>query len=142
MADAEPDAAMPHHRVGLVEGLGTLAEHLEIDAQLVGQLRELLFRLRHELVKRRIEEPDRDRQTIHDLEGLADVLLDVDEEVVERRAALLLGAGDDHAAELLQRLLRSLAVEHVLGAEEADAFRSEASRASCEASERKASASS
>src|SRR5436190_1452662 len=83
-------AAMPHHRVRLVEGLRTLTEHLEIDAELVGQLRELLFRLRHELVKRRIEEADRDRQTVHDLEGLADVLLDVDEEVVERRAALLL----------------------------------------------------
>src|SRR5262249_23695263 len=83
------------------------------------------------LVKRRIEEPYRDWQTIHDLEGFAHVLLDVDEEVVERRAALPLGAGDDHAAELLQRLLRSLAIEHVLGTKEADAFRAEASCPSC-----------
>src|SRR5262245_14715779 len=126
MADAEPDAAMPHHRVGLVQGFSALTNHFEVHAELVGQLRELFFRLRHELVKRRIEEPYRDWQTIHDLEGFAHVLLDVDEEVVERRAALPLGAGDDHAAELLQRLLRSLAIEHVLGTKEADAFRAEA----------------
>ncbi len=43
-----------------------------------------------------------------------------------RRSALV--CGDDHAAQLLEGRIRALAVEHVLGAEQADALGTEGAR--------------
>src|SRR5690606_28591879 len=98
------------------------------DPQIDRELRELLLLMRHELVERRIEESDRDGETVHRLERRLDVALHVREELIERLAPGLEVGSEDHAAQPIERLFRVLAVEHVLGAEEADALRSELSR--------------
>ena len=72
-----------------------------------------------ELVKRRVEQPDRDRQTLHRLEQPLEVGLLERQQLGQRGAPVLLGLRHHHRAHL------RLAVgghEHVLGAAEADAL--------------------
>ena len=76
-------------------------------------------------MQRRIEQPDRDRQALHDLEQFGEVAALHRQQLGERRAAALLVVGEDHLAH------RADAVgieEHVLGAAEADAFGAELER--------------
>ena len=91
----------------------------------VGQFALLFLALRHELVQRRIEQADGDRQAVHGFQGRLDVALDEREELGQRFAALLGGLAEDHLAQQEERLIAALAVEHVLGAEQADAFGAE-----------------
>ena len=79
---AEAAAARPEHRVRLLQRADPLA-HL-----VVGRLVER----RQELVQRRIEEPDRDREPGHRLEDPLEVGLLVREQLLERSAPLLLAA--------------------------------------------------
>ncbi len=70
-------------------------------------------------MQRRIEQPDRDRQALHDLEQLDEVAALHRQDLGERGAARLLVVGEDHLAH------REDAVgleEHVLGAAQPDAF--------------------
>ena len=76
-------------------------------------------------MERRVEQADRDRQPGHRLEDRLEVGLLEREEPVERVAAALLVAGEDHLLHDGQPLL---AEEHVLGAAEADALRAELAR--------------
>ena len=94
----------------LVEVVGLL------DPRALQVLRDLLG-LRHELVERRVEQADRDRQALHLLEEALEVALLEREQLAERGAALLLGLGHDHRAHLRLAVRRH---EHVLGAAEAD----------------------
>ena len=84
-----------------------------------------LFERRQELVERRVEQADRDRQAGHRLEDPLEVGLLERQEPVERVAASFLVAREDH---LLHDGQPILAEEHVLGAAEADALRAELAR--------------
>ena len=80
----------------------------------------------HELVQRRVEQPDRDRQARHLLEQPLEVGLLERQQLVERGAAAGLVVGHDHPLHL------RLAVgghEHVLGPAQADALGAELVRA-------------
>ena len=91
----------------------------------LGDLGDLLVGVRQELVQRRIEQPDRHRQALHDLEQLGEVAALHRQQLGERGAAALLVVGQDHLAH------RADAVgleEHVLGAAEPDALGAELQR--------------
>ena len=132
MDEPEPDAARAEHRVALRErphalervldrgGLGSVAQPR------LGDLLDELHAIGHELVQRRVEQPDRDRQPLHRLEDPFEVALLEREQLVERRAAAGLVVGHDHALHL------ALAIgghEHVLGPAQPDALGTEGPRA-------------
>ena len=75
-----------------------------------------------ELVQRRVEEPDGDRQAVHGLEDLDEVGPLERQQLVEDLLALLVGLGED---EVLDEQA-AFAEEHVLGAAQADALGPEA----------------
>ena len=81
-----------------------------------------LLERRQELVQRRVEQADRDREAGHRLEDALEVALLHRQQPGERRAARLLGAREDHLAHDRQPVLGH---EHVLGAAEADALGAE-----------------
>ena len=112
---AEPAAACPEHRVRLVQRLDP-ASH-----PLVGRLLER----REELVQRRVEQPDRHRQSRHRLEDPLEVALLERQQPVERSAASRLVVREDHLLDDRQALV---AEEHVLGAAEPDPLSAELAR--------------
>ena len=81
--------------------------------------------MRQELVQRRIEQADRDRQAAHDREQLDEVLALHRQQLGQRRAAARLVVGEDHLAHRDDAVALE---EHVLGAAQADAFRAEIAR--------------
>ncbi len=127
---AQAHAAQAQHRVLLVQlvhGLqqaqvvlvGVLAGLGERDAH--GQLGDV----RQELVQRRVQQPDGDRQPVHGLEELDEVGLLQREKGTECLLALGVGVREDEALDHLA----PLAEEHVLGAAQADALGAEATGA-------------
>ena len=66
-------AAEAEHRIELVQLAGALRQLLRVGLQGGGDLGDLLVAVRQELVQRRIEQPDRDRQPLHDLEQLDEI---------------------------------------------------------------------
>jgi hypothetical protein len=72
-----------------------------------------------ELVERRVEQADRDREAGHRLEQTLEVLLLERQQIGQRRAAGVTGLGHDHRPHLR---LTVLGHEHVLGAAQADPF--------------------
>ena len=111
----EPAAARAEHRVRLLELLDPFPHLLRS-----------FFRRGQELVQRRVEQPDRDRESRHRLEDPLEVGLLHRQQPVERAAAALLVARHDHLLHDGQPLV---AEEHVLGAAEADPLRAELARA-------------
>ena len=97
-------------------------ELLRVGAHGGGDLGDLLLGVRQELVQRRIEQPDGDRQALHDLEQLDEIAALHRQELGERRAPRLLVVGQDHLA---HRPDAVLVEEHVLGAAEPDALGAE-----------------
>ena len=92
----------------------------------LGDLLDELDAVGQELVQRRVEQPDGDRQALHRLEDPLEVVLLERQQLVERRAAAGLVVGHDHPLHL------RLAVgghEHVLGAAQPDALGAEGARA-------------
>ncbi len=81
--------------------------------------------MRQELVKRRIQKPDRHRQPLHDLEQLDEIRPLHRQQLRERGAAGLLVFGQDHLAHGADA---GFLEEHVLGAAEADALGAELDR--------------
>ncbi len=73
--------------------------------------------MRQELVQRRVQEPDRDRQAVHRLEDADEVLLLKRLELGQGGLAAGLVVGQDHLAHGDDALV---AEEHVLGAAQAD----------------------
>ena len=104
---AEPAAARAEHRVGLAELLDPAAHRVR---------RRVLGR-RQELVERRVEQADGDREARHRLEDPLEVGLLDREEPVERGAAGTLVAREDHLLDDGQPVRRH---EHVLRPAEAD----------------------
>ena len=91
--------------------------------------RDLLHELEavgHELVQRRVEQPDRDRHALHRLEHALEVLLLQGEQLIQHRAAAGLIVGHDHDLHLWHAVSGH---EHVLGSAQADALGTEAPRA-------------
>ena len=64
---------MAEHRIELVERGDAVAELRRRHAHNPGDLIDLLVGLGQELVERRIEEPDGDRQAVHDPEQLDEI---------------------------------------------------------------------
>ena len=121
--DAEPDAAQAEHGVLLVQALDggeQLAVALLALAARVrdGQLDRELGEVGQELVQRRVDEPDRDRQPVHGLEDAGEVLALERQQLGEGGLLPRLVVGHD---EVLDELA-PLAEEHVLGAAQADAL--------------------
>ena len=111
----EPAAARPEHRVRLVQLADPVAH----------RVRGRLLERRQELVQRRVEQADRHREPGHRLEDPLEVALLHRKQPLERRAALLLVAGEDHLAHDREPVLGH---EHVLGPAEADALGAELAR--------------
>ena len=94
IGDAETDAAMPEHRVELVQLLDPPEQRLlllELLALLAlhFHLRDLdhqVLALRQELVERRIDRADRDRRAVHRLEHAVEVAALQRQQLVERLA--------------------------------------------------------
>ncbi len=82
-------------------------------------LRDFGFGVRQEFVQRRVEQLDRDRQSLHDLEQPDEVLALHRKKFRERRAAALLIISENHFAHGENPVFIE---KHVLGAAEADAF--------------------
>ena len=59
---------MPEHGVGLVQLLHAARHRFHGDAEFLGQFRLLLALVRHELVQRRVDQADGDRESVHGLE--------------------------------------------------------------------------
>ena len=128
--DAEPDAAQPQHRVLLVQLVHRL-QHAQVALALLaaglgdrdahGQLGDV----GQELVQRRIEQPDGDRQPVHRLEDADEVLALQRQQLLQLGRLLLVGVGQDQPLDQLA----PLAEEHVLGAAQPDALRAEAAGA-------------
>ena len=112
-SDSHPRGHPLASRDRVVRGaLGRIRCDLEQQVGQVGQ----------ELVQRRVEQPDRDRQPLHRLKNALEVVLLQRQQLVERDLALLAGRGHDH---LLHDRQPVLAEEHVLGAAQADALGAE-----------------
>ena len=83
------------------------------------------FASRQELVQRRIQRADRNRQPVHRLEDAGKISALQRQQFLQRRAAVFLVVRQNHGAHVRNLLF---AEEHVLGAAEPDAFRSERTR--------------
>jgi len=86
---------------------------------------DLRMGVRQELVQRRIEQPDRHRQALHDLEQLDEIGALHRQQPRQRGAADLLLLGQNHLAHGADA---GLLEEHVLGAAEPDALGAELDR--------------
>ena len=93
------------------------AERRDIDHQ--------VFAARQELVQRRIERADGDRESVHRAEDADEIVALHGQQFLQRRAAILFVVGQNHGAHVRNLLL---AEEHVLGAAQADAFCAERAR--------------
>ena len=98
---------------------------LERHAERLGDRGRLLVLVRQELVQRRIEQADRDRQPGHDLEQRLEVGALHGQDLGQRPAAARLVVGADHLAHGEDAVGLE---EHVLGAAEADALGAELAR--------------
>src|ERR1700752_1561948 len=123
--DRKTAAAKAEHRVELVKLSRALLELARIGLHRLRDLADFLFRMRQEFVQRGIEQPDRHRQALHDLEQLREVPTLHRQQLGERRAAALLVVGEDHLAHRTDAVAIE---EHVLGAAEPDAFAAELQR--------------
>ena len=124
--DAEPDAAQAEHRVLLVQPLHSVEQLLVVPVEVVlvllqGDLDRELGVVGQELVQRRVDQPDRDRQPVHRLEDPAEVVALQRQQRRQRGLLTGLVLGDD---EVLHELA-PLAEEHVLGPAQADALGAE-----------------
>ena len=95
---AEPDAAQAEHRVLLVQPADLLEQLAVLVGRLVAGQRDLdrqLGQVGQELVQRRVEQPDRDRQAVHRLEDLDEVAALQRLQLRQRRLPGLVVLGQD-----------------------------------------------
>ena len=81
-----------------------------------------VFAPRQELVQRRIESADGDRESVHGAEDADEVGALHGQQLLQRGATVFLVAGENHGAHVRQAVFGE---EHVLGAAESDAFGAE-----------------
>ncbi len=101
---------------------GAVLERLGRDAERLRDGGDLGLAMRQELMQRRVEQADRDREPAHDGEELDEVLALHRQELGERGAAALVVGGEDHLAHGLDAVGLE---EHVLGAAQPDALGAE-----------------
>src|SRR5215470_13637195 len=116
---------MAKHWVSLVELLDPASDNLYANAKFFRQFLLLLTFMRHKLVKRRVNQADRDRKAVHGLKDADEVAALERQQAIESLDASLFVVGQDHfldGALALVTLLRELKVgeEHVLGAAKTD----------------------
>ena len=95
------------------------------DAGSLGHLLHLRPGVGQELVERRVEQADGDRQAAHDPEQLDEIVALHGQDLGQRRAPALDGLGHDHLAHGDDALAIE---EHMLGAAEPDALGAETPR--------------
>mmetsp|Transcript_30325 Transcript_30325/g.65592 ORF Transcript_30325/g.65592 Transcript_30325/m.65592 type:complete len:414 (-) Transcript_30325:1552-2793(-) len=113
-------ATVAHHGVLLMQPLRDLRQRLLCDAELGANRLATCSGDGDELVEGRVEEADGDAVARHGLDGALEHVLHEGEEVGEGGLALLEGVGHDHAAEVEERLVAALPVEHVLRPQQTD----------------------
>ena len=92
------------------------------DAEFLGRFGLRLRLVRQELVQRRIEQANRDRQAVHRLEDADEILALMRQQVLQGDAAFLFVLRQDHRPHVLDAVAFE---EHVLGAAQADALGAE-----------------
>ena len=112
-----------------LQRVGALVEFFTGNSEALGEFPAFIGIVRNEFVQWRVQRADGDRITVHRGKGLLDVLFCKGEQLVKRGLAFFGRFGGDHFPQQEKRLFRVLAVEHVLGAEQADAFGAERPRA-------------
>ena len=98
-SNAQPAAAMPEHRIELMQLMDALRDLLRRHAELRREIAPGRIVLRQELVQRRVEQPDGGRASLERLEDADEVLLLVRQQLVDRLLARLEAAGQDHLAD-------------------------------------------
>ena len=118
--DTQTHTTHTHHGVNLVQGIHTCLQIFVFHAALFGCLALLGLGLGHEFMQRRIHQAEGQRFAIHNLERALGRLLNEGFQFFQRGKTVFLGVAQNHVAQLLQRLLTILAVEHVLNTEQTD----------------------
>ena len=118
--DAEPAPAMPEHRVRLAQAFDDACQFRLRQVKLPREQLRLFATVRQELVQRRIEQPDVDREPVHGLENRLEVGALHREQLGERAPPSTFIARDDHLAHGVNAVAFE---EHVLGAAQPDALR-------------------
>ena len=125
---AEADAAQAEHRVLLVQAAHRVEQFLVLVRRVIAGQRDLdreVGEVGQELVQRRVEQPDGDRQPVHRLQDLHEVAALQRLKRIERGLPRLVVVGQDQPLDQLP----PLAEEHVLGPGESDALGAEPDRA-------------
>src|SRR5579863_5989951 len=131
--DAETAATKAKHRILLVQLFNASQQRAQLlelgrlglgglDA---GDLDQQVFSLGQELVQRRIEQANGDRQRLHRLEETDEIGALHGQQFLECGAAIFLVVGQNHGAHVLNAVFGK---EHVLGAAKADALGAEQAR--------------
>ena len=127
---AEAHAAQAQHRVLLVQAVDGLEEPQFVLVRLLAGLRQgdadrQFGDVGEELVQRRVQEPDRDREAVHRREQLHEVLLLERKQRLQRLLTLDLRVREDQTLDQLA----TVAEEHVLRTAQPDALGAEAAGA-------------
>ena len=126
--DRQPAAAKAQHRIAFGEFVCAREQHLGVEARRFGDIGAFFFRVRQELMQRRIEQADSHRARAHDGEDRGEILALVRRELVKRGHAALLRVRQDHFAH--RRDAFSIE-EHMLGAAKPDALGAELQSSGC-----------
>ncbi len=119
IGDPQAAAAMAEHGVELVQELDLVLQGRGRDLHHLGQFLDLLVGVGEELVQRRVEEADGDRQALHLLEDAEEVPLLHRQDLGQGALAPFQVLGQDHLAHGHDPVALE---EHVLGAAQADAL--------------------
>ena len=103
---------MAQHRVGLRQLRGPAAHLVDVLARCRRNIGKLGILMRQELVQRRVQQPDRDGQPVHDAEQVRKILALERQQLVQCGFAARQVVGHDHLPHDADALGRE---EHVLG---------------------------
>ena len=116
---------MSQHGVGLAQRFHNAGQIGSLHTKCSGEQFALLAAVRQELVERRIEQPDRDRQSVHRLEDPLEVGPLHRQQLGQRATPAAFVARDDHLAHRGDSVALE---EHVLGAAQPDSLGAEPAR--------------
>ena len=122
IGNCQTATAEAEHRIELVQLARTVRQLARVFAHGLGDFRDLGFSVRQEFVQRRVQQADRYRHALHDLEQADEILALHRQDLRQCRAAALLVVRQDHFAHGADAIFVE---EHVFGAAKADAFGAE-----------------